>query len=113
MLTPFGKHLRKLRIDKAIRLNELSEYVGVTSSYLSAIEFGKRNITDEIFGKISAYFNLNQTQQNELKKLADQSKKTLKIDNSNYDDLLVSFARKLPDLSDSQKTKILRILDSR
>jgi transcriptional regulator with XRE-family HTH domain len=46
MLTPFGKKVRKLRIDVGVTLKSMADAMGVTSSYLSAIETGKRAVTD-------------------------------------------------------------------
>ena len=47
MLTSFGCYLRKLRIDTGYLLKDLASYLCVTSSYLSAVEMGKRRIPDD------------------------------------------------------------------
>ena len=44
MITEFGKALRKLRIDRGETLKIMADNLEMTSSYLSAIECGKRNI---------------------------------------------------------------------
>ena len=45
MITPFGKYLRKLRIDHDEKLKDMAAKLGVTGSYLSAVEIGKRDST--------------------------------------------------------------------
>jgi transcriptional regulator with XRE-family HTH domain len=44
MLTEFGQYLRKIRIDCGDLLKDMADKLGVTSSYLSAVETGKRNV---------------------------------------------------------------------
>lgn len=41
-MTPFGKFMRHLRLDKGLMLKESAEKLGVTSAYLSALEHGKK-----------------------------------------------------------------------
>ena len=45
MITELGKHLRKIRIDHGEILKNMADKLGVTSSFLSAVEIGKRNMT--------------------------------------------------------------------
>ena len=52
MLTDFGKELRKIRIDNNEFLKDMANKLGVTVSYLSAVENGKRDIPDEWLDKI-------------------------------------------------------------
>lgn len=40
--TLFGKELRKIRIDRDWTLNQLSEKIGVSASYISAVERGHK-----------------------------------------------------------------------
>ena len=47
MLTEFGQYLRKLRIDHGDFLKDMSDVLGVTPSYLSAVETGKRNVPSQ------------------------------------------------------------------
>ena len=54
MITEFGKELRKLRIDRGEILKTMAEKINVTSSYLSAIECGKRNIPADLIQKLTS-----------------------------------------------------------
>lgn len=48
MLTPFGKEVRKLRIDQGLTLKAMAEALDLTSAYLSAVETGKKRITESL-----------------------------------------------------------------
>ena len=45
MLTPFGKEARKWRIDNDVAMKTMASDLGVSVSYLSAVEHGKKPIT--------------------------------------------------------------------
>ena len=106
MLTSFGKELRKLRIEGNVRLKDLAAALGVTSSYLSAIEMGKKPLTLEIFNKIEALvkeLNLNTTQ---LRKLAYLQIKTINLEHYAEDErnAIATFMQ----LSKKKKLKLLK-----
>jgi len=86
MLTPFGKFCRKLRIDKGELLKDMADKLGVTPSYLSAVERGKRNIPKDWFEKISNIYLLNQSQRDTLFDVIQKSNITLKVDLSMIDE---------------------------
>lgn len=44
VLTPFGKYIRKLRIDHGRILADDANYLQVTSAYLSSVEVGKKAV---------------------------------------------------------------------
>ena len=46
MITPFGKSLRNIRMDRGMLLKDMAQDLDVTSSYLSAVEVGKRNVSE-------------------------------------------------------------------
>ena len=53
MITKLGKEIRKLRIDKGENLATMSKKLGVSISYLSAIENGTREIPAKFVDKLS------------------------------------------------------------
>ena len=59
MITPFGKALRNLRMDRGTLLKDMAQQLEVTSSYLSAVESGKRNIPENWPQVIGALYDLN------------------------------------------------------
>ena len=42
-MTPFGERLRALREARGIKLKDMAEALGVSSTYLSALEHGRRS----------------------------------------------------------------------
>lgn len=112
MLTPFGKVLRIFRLNRGELLKEMAEKLGVTPAYLSAIENGKKEPTQELMKRIYQNYDL---QKDELQQLEDARAKTLQQIQINFhrpqdEELGLLFARKLNTLSDFQRTKIMDIL---
>ena len=74
MITPFGKYLRKLRIDHDEKLKDMAAKLGVTGSYLSAVEIGKRDSTLKLVWDIGKVYNLQDSEIDELELIASHSK---------------------------------------
>lgn len=117
MLTPFGKALRNLRMDKGMLLKDMAESLDVTPSYLSSIENGKRNIPEDWPRKIGSLYGLSPDEIEGLKAAATASATQIKLDLSEADDnsreLAVAFARKFCDLSPEDQHEILKLLKDR
>ncbi|WP_312813810.1 helix-turn-helix transcriptional regulator [Sedimentibacter sp.] len=54
-----GKIIRKLRIEKGITQNELSNYLGLTPKMISFYELGERFPPYDIINKLADYFNVS------------------------------------------------------
>ena len=81
--TAFGQHLRQLRREKSITLADMAKIMGVTSSYLSQIETGKKNPTSPVMvDQICAILGLIWDDAEHMKRLAAQSKARVSIDTS-------------------------------
>lgn len=79
-----GLQIRLLREKHKDRQNELAQKLGVSASYLSMVEQGKRNITPNIINKvISLYPNMSQEEKEELQlqtvQLSDFSPEEIKL----------------------------------
>jgi len=113
MLTLFGKFCRKLRIDRGELLKDMSDKLGVTPSYLSAVENGKRNIPPEWVFKISELYSLNEEEVSELKAAADTQINT-RIDlnkmKGDQRDVMMAFARDFDQLNEAELDVIKNIL---
>ncbi|RNB90145.1 XRE family transcriptional regulator [Brevibacillus nitrificans] len=114
MLTSFGKFCRKLRIDNEELLKDMASKLGVTSSYLSAVENGKRNVPQEWLQVISEIYDLSEQQFSELQKGIEESQTVIKFDLKDFSnekkDILVAFAREHKRLESNDLEKILKIL---
>ncbi|NNU96158.1 helix-turn-helix domain-containing protein [Anoxybacillus sp. EFIL] len=117
MLTEFGRFCRKLRIDNGELLKHMADKLGVTSSYLSAVENGKRNVPQDWVEKIANLYSLGTEEYSELKKAAQNSQKVVKLDFEGFDledkDTLLALARQFKDLTEDDKMLIKNILQKR
>ncbi|MEH7223840.1 helix-turn-helix domain-containing protein [Bacillus sp. JJ1566] len=117
MLNLFGKFCRKLRIDNGELLKDMATKLGVTSSYLSAVENGKRNVPHEWIEKISVLYSLSAVESNELRQAVRDSQKVIKVDfegfNSEDKDTFMALAREFKGLDDSDKNLIKTILQKK
>ncbi|MBM08902.1 MAG: transcriptional regulator [Magnetovibrio sp.] len=73
-MTPFGEMIRELRKSRGITLKKMSEDLGVTSAYFSALEHGHRGQPGSgLVQQICGYFELMWDDAEELKRLASIS----------------------------------------
>ena len=115
MLTPFGKKVRKLRIDVGVTLKSMADAMGVTSSYLSAIETGKRAVTDSVLKSITHYFvNEGVHAENELAKAARDSQQSVEINlsgkNQSAREVAMAFARNFDELNEDEFRRLRELL---
>lgn len=114
MLNEFGKFCRKLRIEKGELLRDMALKLDVTSSYLSAVEMGKRAVPEEWIKIISEEYNLDENEKEELRKAVDRSINVIKIDFSNKTDedkeTLLRLARSFDGFSPETKARLLTML---
>ena len=112
MLTEFGKYCRILRINNGEILNDMAKKLGVTASYLSAIENGKRDITDGIVTAIEEKYGLKGDDLERFNEAVASSKTRLSINikemtNSNKE-VMLALAKKID--SPSSKEEVNEIL---
>jgi Zn-dependent peptidase ImmA (M78 family)/transcriptional regulator with XRE-family HTH domain len=96
-LTPFGIAIRKLRLDKAMRLLDLSQALGISAAFLSAIETGRKPIPDGFVLKVAKAMQLTTEELSLLRKAADRTRQVVKIEKLPEDqrELVAAFARRL------------------
>jgi len=113
MLTPFGRFLRKLRIDRGELMKDMAVRLGVTASYLSAVEVGKKQVPDSWVSTICNLYGLSNT--SELRRFADLSKPEYKLEIPRGSDDLrretaLTFARKVGALDHDSLTRLLNVM---
>lgn len=115
MATPYGKAVRKLRIDAGVRLKDMADALEVKSAYLSAVESGRKRITDKLVNQTVMFFEQVGVKgksdiRAHLSGFVDQSQPEYKIDlngkNDSDRELVVAFARRFSDLSPDKKREI-------
>lgn len=121
MYTEFGKWLKMFRITLGIRLYDMGKTLGLSSSFLSSIETGKKNIPFDFVDKLKASYNFSDSQLDSLEQAVQKTREeelkkkksvTLKVDTSANDvqELVYSFARCANSLTEKQKIEISNIL---
>ncbi len=113
MITEFGKELRKLRIDRGDILKDMADKLNMTSSYLSAIECGKRNIPDNLIKRLVELYKLSDEQKQTLCDAYDNSLNSISVDltkaNGEKRSLALRFARKFNDLDESTISEMMKL----
>lgn len=114
MMTELSMILRKIRLENGQVLKKMADSLGVTSSYLSAVENGKRPMPanwPEILGE---KYNLTQAQIEEIRLAAFKLAKNIKINLENESDakrdVALVFARTFENMDDDFAIKIKKML---
>lgn len=99
-MTPFGIATRKLRLDKGLRLLDMAEMLDLSSSFISAVETGKKAIPAGYVDAVVRELDLTRSEALELQRAADRSKTVINVDGLQgaQRELVAAFARKLDDL---------------
>lgn len=90
-LTAYGKFIRKLRIDKNINQIDHANLIGVSTTFLSNVEQGKKPINMQIINKTIDVLDLNNVEQQQLIHAVSQTAPlTIKIQPPNEEAALVT-----------------------
>ncbi|NBQ39826.1 MAG: XRE family transcriptional regulator [Alphaproteobacteria bacterium] len=115
-MTPFGERLRTLREERGILLKDMAADLGVSATYLSALEHGRRSKPNWSFvQRVIHYFNIIWDEADELQRLADMSDPRTVVDTSGLSQkatlLANQLARTIADLSDAELDAHLTLLE--
>jgi len=115
MLTPFGKEVRRLRIDTSTKLKDLAEHLQVSSAFLSSVETGKKEMPAHFVDGIIRFFKLRGAPASKLREAADQSRRMIRIDLRNTSasarELAAVFARRFDAVDQKTIDKLRGILN--
>lgn len=115
MITAFGKFLRNLRMDNGEILKNMADKLEVSSSFLSAVENGKKKIPLDWATKIATLYSLPEKKMSELKRSISETNECLEIGladlNSQQAELAFSFARKLNGFDDETLKRLWEIFN--
>ena len=114
MITEVGRFFRKLRIDNDEILLEMADRLGVSASFLSAVENGKKRMPSSWQKIICDEYRLSEEKREEFDNVIANTEENfdinLKMLNIESKNLAISFARKLPEMDSEQIKKIKNIL---
>lgn len=114
MVTPFGKQLRKIRIDRSEILKDMADRLEVSPAFLSAVENGKRNVPHNWISVLSLAYNLSGEEMASLQTLAEESSTFVKMNLSEATDnkrqAALVFAREFETMSDETVSQFLKLI---
>lgn len=112
MLTPLGKALRMFRLEKGELLKGMATKLGVTPAYLSAIENGKKEPTQEFMARLYKAYQFDAKQQANIEEARARTVREIRIsfDNEEDEELGLLFARRMKGLSHDERDQILKLL---
>ena len=118
MVTEYGKILRKIRIDCGEVLGDMAENLEISSSYLSSIETGSRNVPQNFTDLISERYELQKSIIKQLRKAEVSNLKEVKLPfndkiSNMRKETAVIFARTFNNIDDDDMEKIRAILVKR
>lgn len=115
MITTFGKLLRKIRIDHGEILKNMADKLGVSPSFLSAVEVGRKNAPSGWSDIIADSYHLSAEQRRELKEAEHEAVVSIKIDFVNAEQMQRTaafiFAREFNSMSDETARQVIRLLN--
>lgn len=98
MLTEFGKVMRIVRINTGDSMRDMAAKIGMSATYLSAIETGKRNIPADMEELLFSHYDFSEKDKKKIKDAIESSASHVKID--------------LTDMADKKKKLIYSITKS-
>lgn len=79
MLTEFGKVMRIIRINTGDSMRDMAAKIGMSATYLSAIETGKRNIPANMEELLFSHYNFSEKDKKKIKDSIEKSAAQVKI----------------------------------
>lgn len=117
MITSFGKALRTIRIEHEEILKDMADRLGVSVSFLSAVEIGKKNVPANWVSRIAELYNLSSEEEAVLESKAKDSVTAVKLNlygsSKHQRDMALVLARSFQDISEETATKILEFMSDK
>lgn len=80
MVTQLGKILRIIRINTGDSMRSMADKLGMSVSYLSAIENGKRSVPSDFEEKVISKYSLSEKDKSNLRNAISQTMEKVKVD---------------------------------
>lgn len=109
--------LKEIRIHNKEILKDMADKLEFSSTFLSAIENGKKKVPDNFYSKIIGNYNLSEEEKKELEEAILVANQKIDIDLSNKEiskqKLAISFARSFEDMDEDMVAMLQEILNKR
>jgi len=114
-MTTLGTLLKMIRIQNGEVLKNMAENLGVTASYLSAVENGKRDMPKDWTQRIGRLYELDEKTLKNIEEAAENLRKSLKLSLEGASEAkkgaALVFARAFENMDDKTAENIKRILN--
>ena len=114
MISKFGNFIRKVRSKENESLRKMASKLGITPSFLSDMEVGRKTIPLEYLNKISELYNLSDDEviefENSIYETNEKVSIELDIMNEAQRDISLLFARKIKTADDKLLEKLREAL---
>ena len=115
--TKFGEYMRILRIKHHEVMGDLAKVLGVKTSFLSAVETGKKNIPENWFDLITKHYKLTDNEKEELLEAMEMSKTQVKLNLSNSEnfkrEMALQFQRSFNEIDEDTAKIIINLLNKK
>ena len=115
--TKFGEYMRILRIKHHEVMGDLAKVLDVKSSFLSAVETGKKNVPENWFELIAKHYELNDNEKNELLEAIEMSKTQVKLNlagSENFKrEMALQFQRSFDEIDEDTAKIIINLLNKK
>lgn len=117
-ITPYGKTVRRLRLEKEITLSKMADGLHLSPAFLSAVETGSKKIPADLPDKTADFLEASPEDRRALRNAAHLSVQEFRVGVSRGTSLhdrevAAMFARRFPNLNEDEKASIRRILEVR
>ena len=113
--TQFGEFVRLLRVKNHEVMGDMAKLLGTSTSNLSAVENGKKNVPKNWIPVIIDHYKLNENSIQDLMKAIDESKTQMKVNLQNAGivkrQTALQFARSFDNMDDETASKIMKLLE--
>lgn len=105
-----------MRIDLGITLADMALQLGKSSSFLSAVETGRKRIPDDFLDSLSKHYEQVKAKRDEFQVLINHARKEVPLpDDASLSDAMLATAltRKFKSLSDEEISELMHFLDKK
>ena len=115
-LTPFGKEVRKVRIDHGHMLKDMADTLSVSPAFLSSVETGRKPVPPSLIDKIVAAYALDRQHADTLSRAAALSRDEFSInlrqlDSKAHREVAAVLARSFPTMTEYKLNRLRKLLD--
>lgn len=116
MITKLGVFLRKLRLDQGEILKNMADRLEVSTSFLSAVENGKKRVPQRWYEEIPKLYSFEESQTEQFLRAIADTEQVIEINLSNLSstkqDFAFSLARKIETIDEDVFKKMMKDWDN-